>query len=402
VQTQNRPAASIFFFLSLVLAGQDHQAFVSTSVRRADALRQQITDSNPDDLYKIIRAFTALKQGLERMKSEPGKITPAAASDLISGLSLIAVYMSQHSSMAQDNYLPLCHDVLKAMIESGFDPIKVYCPSADNLYAARPKQRWPDITEKAIGYWDGQALFRQKTPRFLVSGTLGPVYRGVFENVADDLNTRNYIGSVVTSYVKNCPQYDNPGNAVTISKYYAYYEMKAQEKMKRNPNAFFTSLAEIFRVMSAHGSQAGLEDGETIIKSYHCGGDFARSLFARILDLAQRRNDMPPDVPNNGFFKRQFDPDLHAQIDLPYSDSDSELMRSVRSGCEDTMTDLGSNNVVGRGQEGYCRCQAQMLMQGGVPRREIQSVAARFSKETLNVLAQRYPAYKELQPACYD
>ena len=212
---------------------------------------------------------------------------------MFNGLFGISKYIVKPNSVGKERYAQLCHEVLKVMFDSGFQPVKVYCPAADS------------------------------------AGVRGSDAVG-----------------------------------------------KGTRRLRR------------------------LEDGNLMIRHYRCGGREAHLLFDNVLNLAQERNTIPPDVPNNAFYRAQVNPALRFPMDYLTADALSAQMRWLRKSCEGTMTDLSAGTVVGKGQEGYCRCQAQMVVTGGVPAFEIASIEAKFSRDALIALEKRYPSYSKLQANC--
>jgi hypothetical protein len=407
--SSHRPVIAVCCF-SVVLVAQDLKIALNRMAQETESLQKQIQGSDSDWGADVIRSFTSLKQGLQRTPSQPGKIDQAAASDLFNGLFGISKYIVKPNSVGKEKYAQLCHEVLKVMFDSGFQPVKVYCPAADSLYnadaAARPKPVWPDLSDQHLTFRDGAALLpREIASEARVPGILGQLYAGRLDNVADDLNTRNYIASLISRYVDQCSEYDTPSNAYAMIHYFAYYEAKANDKLMNKAKAnnvpgFVQAYGEAMRSVTEHGDHGGFEDGNLMIRHYRCGGREAHLLFDNVLNLAQERNTIPPDVPNNAFYRAQVNPALRFPMDYLTADALSAQMRSLRKSCEGTMTDLSASTVVGKGQEGYCRFQAQMVVTGGVPAFEIASIEAKFSRDALIALEKRYPSYSKLQANC--
>ncbi|MCU1249505.1 MAG: hypothetical protein JWQ49_2534 [Edaphobacter sp.] len=186
---------------------------------------------------------------------------------------------------------------------------------------------------------------------------------------------------------------------VTILAYWAYYENKSREKI--NERAFSSDATGMLRSMmsapitvDAHGDQLGIDDGELIVKRYGCNGAGTRQLFSNILHLAEDRNFLPPDVPNDEFYRAQLGSGV--KVEFVSSDQDAATMRLHRKSCENQYQD------VMRYQESFCRCQARMLVRSGVPRAELVGLQSKFNTSDLDSLASRHSSYAQLRRECYN
>lgn len=296
-----------------------------------------------------------------------------------------------------------------------FTTVAILLPAPLSAQKARPKPTWPDITEQGRS----SAALPETYAPVLMPGLLGAIYHEDFDHVADDVNTRNYLGSLALEYYRRCgEEFGALSTRLKVLQYWAYFESKAQgavfkHAFANNLDGFVNSWLLRDRVVSAHGDELALidapsligrscraghvDDGE-IMKTAH--GKVALKIYQGIVILADRRNDMPPDVPNNGFFREgvaKTNPPVH--VEFAFTDASAGAMRAVRKACENIMPGLIPNTIVGERQESYCRCHAVMLGRT-VAVQELQALAAQFSTDKLDKLSARYPAYARLTPAC--
>jgi hypothetical protein len=390
---------------------QNDSGLVSKALREAEAFKQFA--SVPGDREDVKNVFLRLDiddliRGL-RAANPTGDVdrnsTPEIRTTLESGAGHVGDFMKLPGATGNDQWSVLCLDLANLIARSG-GRTRFYCPTAEavfsKMFPPQPKHPWRDLTEPERSYANDRKSLPPNPPPFVVPGVLGQVYAGNWSNVADDENTRNYVGSILREQMAKCPELDTADANDAVLNYWAHIEWKNQRKMmgnavSNNVSGFFRSFMSGPQLASGHRSQIAVYDADLMIKHYGCDGRQTRQLASNILRLAQARGDLMPDVPNNEFFRAQFSQlGRQAGVELKYSDQDSALMRSLRKSCENMY-----DSVTGY-QEDYCRCQSQMLVRSGIPQAELSGLQSIFGSQELDQLAKRYPSYGQLRNACYN
>ncbi|MGB9071676.1 MAG: hypothetical protein WCC22_03320 [Terriglobales bacterium] len=397
-----------FLYVGVLLC-QNDTGLVSKALREAEAFKESASvpsvhgyenDFLHSDIDQALKGLRTLAAGdVDRWRRYEGMRSIEGAADSV------GLFMKLPGARGTDQWSVLCFDLAK-LIEQAGDKARFYCPAAEavfaRMYPPQPKHPWPDLTEPVRSYADDKKSLPPNPPSFAVPGILGQVYAGNLSNVADDENTRNYLGSILREQMAKCPKLDTVEANKAVINYWAHIEWKNQQKMMHSAvsndiGGFLQSFVSGPQLASAHRSLIGMYDADLMIKHYGCDGHETRQLASNILRVAQDRGDLMPDVPNNEFFRAQFSKfGRDAGVELKYTDRDSALMRSLRKSCED-MYDAVSGN-----QENYCRCQTQMLLRSGVPQSELGGLQSKFSSEELNSLAARYPSFAQWSKACYN
>ena len=384
---------------------------VSKALSEAEAFKQVARFPNARYTFLLGMQIDTVLYGLRKASSEgDGDRASDENIGLVGGgAAQIGKFMKLPDAIGKDQWSVLCLDLANLMATSSTSRASkrwFYCPGAEAVFAKifppEPKHPWPDITEPGRSYANDKKSLPTNAPSFLVPGILGQVYSGNWNNVADDENTRNYLGSILREQIAKCPKLNSVDVTRAFLNYWAHFELKHQQKTMRDARsndfgAVLQSIASGPLVASGHGSSLAIYDADLVIEKYGCDGQETRQLASNIVRLAQDRGDLAPDVPNNEFFRSQLS-QLGSQslISLKYSDQDSSSMRSLRKSCEDM---FGSVSAI---QESFCRCQAQMLVRSGIPQSELSGLQSKFDNDELDRFATNYLSYGQLKNACYN
>lgn len=255
---------------------------------------------------------------------------------------------------------------------------------------------WTDVTETGRSFAKDVCPQAPDFTGFRISGILTQVFCREFQNVADDRNTRDYLASVASRYFATCAAaYDTQHNEILGMYYVFFYETRSQNKIFQNL-ADINSMARHEAVMfqtgltsGGHLLDEGTADGNQLLRK-GCDEPAAKQLFQNMMEIFADRNSMPPDVPANAFFRLQMSTPVE-QPNLPFTNAESYMMRSIRKSCERAMPILDAR------QEMFCRCEPVSLVQAKVPAAEWQDLSSKFETAKLDSIAGRYPGYALLR-----
>ena len=410
--------------LSAVLSAQSGNALLAKILQEAEAFEKLAGNPDSRTSAMIRMQLKTLTIGVGQAQSKAGELDYPTYGTIRTGASGVGFYMQRPDSTGRESWLVLCADVARYLAASVYSKqgLSFYCPSAESVFSgiaagvsSRPKPTWPDITEQGRS----SAALPETYAPVLMPGLLGAIYHEDFDHVADDVNTRNYLGALALEYYKRCGEkFGALSTRLKVLKYWAYYETKAQGSVFSNafanhPDGFVNAWLLRDRVTTAHGDEMAIADAASVIGTSCRGGQpnddelmkttrgkASLKIYQSIVKLANQRIDLPPDVPNNAFFRgglAKRNPPL--QVELSFNDAAADTMRKVRKACENIMPGLIPNSIVGQREESYCRCHALMLGRT-IPVQDLQSLATQFSNDKLGSLEARYPAYARLAVAC--
>ena len=401
------------FLFPMILSAQDQVSLRAKIVQEAETFEKHASNSDQHENVMLHMQINSLLFGLRKAETQTGQLDLSTFRTITGSAPAVGESMQKPGAVGNDLWLILCSDLVKMLMATASSgapgevrSVADKCPSASGMLSPRPsekKQNWPDITDPVRSFNNVNVGVDFRS--YKVSGILTQLYSGNFDNVADDENTRDYISSLITAMNKHCAkEYEGRlgfnSDVAAVLDYSVYYFFKNSRKTigqatgYNNLDATFRSFVSMFDYSSGrHINQGGLSDGEAIVRLHGCDGP-TRKLYQNIFKIAHARREIPPDVPNNSFFRAQMSPGN--QADLEFGDDQADMMRSVRKGCEN------SNPIMNKDVEGFCRCQALMIMYGKVSSQDMGRLAGHFTTDALEPLANRYPSYKRLRNNCYN
>ena len=393
---------------------------ITKVLAEAKAFKSQASSPNQRTQILMGSQIDAIINGLEESQ-RLGSITTRSRTDrnlmisptigtIESGANGVGFYMKQPDVRGKQEWAVLCADVISLLhkVTAGAGR-NIYCPGAQAEASAtkRVREFWPDPTKVIRSFSREPVGIRLDI--YNVPGLIALLYVGDLDKVPDDINTRGYIASFLKSYTDHgCT---NPPNADWQRlHYFAFYEMRAYDRAHENLQK--TDEESVNRMINAVGQlssqglqgyrllrQDGIEDGNTFLAHYSCNGTETQRMIKTLRDVVSKRLTMPPDIPNNDFFRAQVS---SAETPLfPYTDEQSRMGRMTRSACEDRFPDTHSlPGSVPHQEESQCRCEALMLVQSGIPENEMNALNTHYDLNTLSSISQKFRAFAVQWPIC--
>ncbi len=407
--------AAVFCCLwTLELYGQDAALIEKTL---SEALIFQSQAGSPDHRTQVMMhiQIDSMMQGLNDAR-KAGSLSSQDYSVIAGGAGGTGFYMKQPDVRGKQEWAVVCADVVKLLHDKNPQwRTNIDCPTAEEPPPPkRVGEFWPDPTIVVRSF----ARERVGIPLdgYEVPGLVALLYEGNFDKIPDDLNTRGYIASFSQSYIdRACPKPENAG--WQLAHYIFFYVMRARDQSLSYDNGFGASPLNMDTVnrnfdatlqMLNQGGQIGkiggvlrqdgANDGNAFLKHYGCSDPHSQRMFENQRAVIHQRLTMPPDVPNNEFFRAQAAPGI--KPNFPFSDDQSRLGRTLRRACEDSFPTIDPG-IVQFGQESDCRCEALMLIQSGVPESDLNALTAHSDFFTsLQSIAQKNPNFARQHAVC--
>ncbi len=395
-------------FLVSLLVGlglcQDTHLLFEKAVKEAQQFAHSAGNSDPRTDTLLKGQIEGLMKGLQGAAAK-GSVDTETYSWLFSGAHGSGAYMNMPGASGKQEWQALCPDVIKILYTSPQSgrggPHNIYCPSVDpaSLPAAPTIQKAPPPPELTVrSYASDQTAV--DFSGYIAPGILSPLYAAHYEHVADDRNTRDYIGSMMRKFNERCPQSAIAGASQGYAglHYVFFYEVAANDQtlakaMSNDLNGGFEAIIRRHLLQTTpHFREDALTDTDRFLSHFSCESKVGMRMMQNVSALVQDRYSQTPDVPNNQLFKAQFT--ALEKPSLVFSDQQSATMVGIKRRCEALMSRLTDR------EENYCRCQTQMLVSAGIPPDQLQPLTASFDKDRLEALAQRYTRYGQLRHSC--
>jgi hypothetical protein len=238
---------------------------------------------------------------------------------------------------------------------------------------------------------------------------LSSLYLGVFNQVADDPMTRNYVLSLAQALNSECG--GPPNNPIPLIEYGFWNEVKGQKDMfksawKGDGVKVFRDVAALMRRARPHlleladsdavrflVSQRDSTDSPFDVEPYECKTAQTKRLFDNISALAEQRGRIPPDVPDDYSFLAQLSPD--GQKFYGFNARAPRVLtgaQALKKACNVHNGTTGAQAEESTG-EVYCRCAVDAALVGSLPETEMRALAAHFDDRTLKQTVDRNPSF---------
>jgi len=247
---------------------------------------------------------------------------------------------------------------------------------------------------------------------------LSALYLGVFDQIADDPMTRNYVWSLAREFNGLCPSVPEP---FALLEYGLYHEIKGQKDMYRsawagNAEKMFRQFEGVMRRARPHMLEIAHADAEKFIVSQQildnptgtpldpdpddCLTPQIRHLYDNVAALVKRRHTIPPDVDDDDSFLAQLRPDAQKQFGFdPRAPRVVTPAQAMKKACSEHTAAAAAQGEA-TAMEVYCRCIVDAAVVATLPEAEMRALGAEFDDRTLKQATDHYPKFAAYRRDC--